>query len=278
MKTSTFKTLLVALSSIIFIQQSYADAGIYITVKGNQSFDQMWIFSNSFCTRYFDNGWDGYKMIASNSSVQLYAAEVGGNFQVDAIPDFNNTYLAFKPCTAETEYTLTFSFQELNLYYKDLYLIDSVANKVVNIFTEGTQYAFTSALSNVAVKRFKIVTSNPTPDVVVAPVVVIVAPVVVTTPVEVVTTVEIVVPVEVVIPTPTINSKIYTNKKTIVVENTTKEKGTLSVCDIKSGKVVKKQNFGTAATNYISTTLKTGSYIATSRTLSTNVSTTIIIK
>ena len=270
MKTSTFKTLLVALSSILFVQLSYADAGIYITAKGTQSFDQMWIFSNANCTRGFDNGWDGYKMIASSASVQLYAAEASGNFQVDAVPDFNNTYLAFK-AGADTEYTLTFTYQELELYYQQLYLIDSVANKIVNIYTAGTQYVFTAGPTDVAVKRFKIVTYNPTPVVVVPPVV-IVPPIVVVPPVVVEPPVVVppVAPVEMI--------KIYTNKKIIVIDNATKQKGSLTVCDARTGKTVKTATFNAIGITNISTTLKAGTYVAKATTASYKVTKTIIIQ
>lgn len=297
MKTSTFKTLLVALSSILFAQQSYADAGIYITVKGAQSFDQMWIFSNPLCTRDFDNGWDGYKMIASNASVQLYAAETGGNFQVDAVPDFNNTYLAFK-ASIDTEYTLSFEYQELELYYQQLYLIDSVANKVINIYTAGTQYTFTATNSDVAIKRFKIVTSNPTPvvvtpvvvdPVVVVPVVVdpvVVDPVVVVTPVvDPVVVDPVVVPVETTKDKKDKNKdnkvkkiKIRNNNKTIVVENNSKLKGDLTLYNAKTGKTIKSHKFNADGTTYITTDLKAGTYIVKGATTTDETSLTIIIQ
>ena len=198
MKTSTFKSTLVVLASILFIPQNYAYVNTYITVKGAQSSDQMWVFSIPTCTRSFDNGWDGYKMIASSASVQLYAAEATGNFQVDAVPTLNNTVIAFK-AGIDREYTLTFTNQTLSLQYTQLYLIDSVANKVVDIYLSGTEYAFTAEATETAVKRFKLVTTNPNPVVEVVPVVVPVAePVVVPVPEPVV--VPVVEPVAVVVP------------------------------------------------------------------------------
>lgn len=320
MKTSTFNTLLVALSSLLFIQQGYADAGAYITVKGAQSFDQMWIFSNANCTRGFDNGWDGYKMIASPVPVQLYAAEAAGNFQVDAVPDFNNTYLAFK-AGADTVYTLTFIYQELELYYQHLYLIDSVANKVVDIYTAGTQYTFTASNTTLAIKRFKIVTINPTAvvepvivePVIVEPVVVepvVVEPVVVKPEVVVDTVVvpEVVVPDDVVVEPVVVEPvvvvdpvvveptkdkkdkknkdeneknkkiKIYSNNKTIVVENSTKQKGQLTVYNAKTGKMVKSHKFNADGVTYVSTDLKKGTYIANATTAKIETSITLIIR
>ena len=304
MKTSTFKSLLVVLGSFLVMQQSVAVINTYIVVKGAQSFDQMWLVSIPTCTSGFDNGWDGYKMIASSASVQLYAAEAAGNFQIDAIPEFNNTYLAFKP-GADTEYTLTFTNQTLEDQYQQLYLIDSVANTVTDIYTSGTQYTFTAAPSDVAVKRFKIVTSNPTPVVVVPVVVdpvvvpVVVDPVVVAVVDPVVVVVPVVVPVvdPVVTPVVTVNDKkdkdakdakdakdkvkkikIYSNNKTIVVENSSKQKGDLKLYNVKTGRIVKTHQFNAGGTTTISTDVPTGTYIANGTTTDDDLSITLIIR
>ncbi|MEI7503279.1 MAG: hypothetical protein WCG08_15955 [Paludibacter sp.] len=303
MKTSTFKSFLVVLGSFLVMQQSFAVINTYIVVKGAQSFDQMWLVSIPTCTSGFDNGWDGFKMIASSASVQLYAAEAAGNFQIDAIPDFNNTYIAFKP-GADTEYTLTFTNQTLEDQYQQLYLIDSVANKIVNIYATGTQYTFTASPSDVAVKRFKIVTSDPTPVVVVVPVpdpiVVVVDPVVpvvdpVVPPVVVVVPPVVVPPV---VPVVTPNDKkdkdsksddkdkkdhnkklnIYSNNKTIVVENISKQKGDLKLYNVKTGRMVKIHQFKANGTTSIATDVPTGTYVANGATLEDNFSTTLIIR
>ena len=127
--------------------------GLRIDVVGATSSDQMWVFYEPTCTRGFDNGWDGYKMTGT-VAMQIYAAEATGNFQVDAVPDMNNTYIAFQ-AGSDTQYTMTIVSQYLSPTYSSLYLIDSVANQTVNIFTSGTTYTFT-ATNTTPVKRFKL--------------------------------------------------------------------------------------------------------------------------
>jgi len=306
MKTSTLKSLLVVLGSFLVMQHSFAVINTYIVLKGAQSFDQMWLVSIPICTNGFDNGWDGYKMIASSASVQLYAAEPAGNFQIDAIPDFNNTYLAFKP-GVDTEYTMTFNNQSLEDQYQQLFLIDSVANKVIDIYTTGTQYTFTAEPSAVAVKRFKIVTSDPTPVVVVPvvdPVVVpVVDPIVVVVDPVLPVVDPVVVPVvdPVVVPVVTSNDKkdkkdkdsksddkdkkdhnkkikIYNDNKTIVVENGSKQKGDLKLYNAKTGRMVKIHKFNADGKTLIATDVPKGTYIANGVTSNDNCSITLIIR
>jgi len=284
MKTLTAKTaLLVALSSFL-VQLSYADAGMYITARGTKSFDQMWVFSNANCTRGFDNGWDGFKMIASTAPAQLYAAEVGGNFQVNAIPDFNNTYLCFK-AGYDTEYTLTFFYQELDLFYQQLYLIDSVANKIVDIYAEGTEYTFTADNTTTPEKRFKIVTYNPN--------IVAIETTIETEPIEVIETVLVNETVTGVEPGVLVDPsdkgkngnndqedliKIHSNNKNIYVNNNANRKGELKVYDAKNGKLVKTNKLNPDGITDVATNLKTGTYVVNAITAYENVSRTIIIR
>jgi hypothetical protein len=136
-----------------------------IDVRGTRYSDRMWIFSVPQCTRGFDNGWDGYKMFGSPVTPQIFAMEAAGNFQVNSIPDINNSYLGFK-AGEDTAYTLTFTHQLIETRYKKLYLIDSIANKTIDIYATGTKYAFVAHKTDAILKRFKIVTNlNDEPEI-----------------------------------------------------------------------------------------------------------------
>jgi hypothetical protein len=277
MKTSTLKSLIVTLAIILFSTQAFAQNMVdtRIDVKGSRYTDQMWVFAVSTCTRDFDNGWDAYKMFGSVVTPQLFAWEANGNFQIDAVPDFNNTYLGFR-AGEDSVYTFTFNHEYVDQMYTQLYLIDSVANKTVNIFASGTQYTFTVQKTDMPVKRFKIVTSLPTPPVVVAP----------TDPVVVVTPDTVVAPTEPVV-TPVDNKgkkdkvkkiKVYNVDKTLVVDNTGKEKGMLKLYNAVTGKLVKTVSFNATAVTRIPTELKSGSYVVYANTSTEDVTTTVVIR
>src|ERR1035437_6307800 len=161
MKTITLKSLLVNMALLMIVSHAYSQdlVGTRIDVRGARFSDQMWLFSVATCTNDFDNGWDGFKMFGSPIAPQLFAIEPDGDYQVDAIPDFNNTYLGFS-AGIDSVYTFTFTHENLAKDYQQLYLIDSVANKTVDIYQSGTTYTFTASITKKHVKRFKIVTSN----------------------------------------------------------------------------------------------------------------------
>ena len=69
--------------------------------------DRMWIFNEESCTRSFDNGWDGPKMLTENGTPALCAIEKDGLYQVNSVNNMDETKLGFRKGTA-TEYTLTF--------------------------------------------------------------------------------------------------------------------------------------------------------------------------
>ena len=282
MKATTLKSLLVTLVLFICTIQGYSQqiAGTLITVKGNNySYsDQMWVFTVSTCTRNFDNGWDGYKMLGTSMAPQIYAEEAAGNFQVDAVPDANNTYISFT-AGVDTTYTMTFTNDNLVAYYQKMYLIDSVANKTIDIYSTGTTYTFT-ATNTVPMKRFKMATSLP---IIVTPPPVTVTPPVVTTPPVVIP------PVSTVDPGATANKgkdakdkkdkkiKIYNSGKTITVENPGK-KGKLKICHAVTGRVLKNVDINSSSTTNIQSDLPSGTYIVNGTNDDDDVSTVVIIR
>jgi len=137
---------------------------VKIDVQGTSFSDRMWLFVEPTCTRNFDNGWDGPKILGQAEVTQLYGLETDGNYQIDAVNDLNESYIGFQPGT-DTQFKLIFTNQNINTMYSSIYLVDMVANKTTNITQSGSEYAFT-ATTNDATKRFKIISSttglNPT--------------------------------------------------------------------------------------------------------------------
>ncbi|MDD3321761.1 MAG: GEVED domain-containing protein, partial [Paludibacter sp.] len=128
-----------------------------IDVVGKEYSDKMWLFTDPSCTRNFDNGWDGYKIIGNSLNPQIYAIEPDGNYQVNAVNDINNTLLAFQ-AGKDLEYNLVFTQQNLQRYYQKVYLLDLVENKTIDITESGTVYKFYAESTPKPVNRFQIVT------------------------------------------------------------------------------------------------------------------------
>jgi len=57
----------------------------------------MWIFTFPSCTRNFDNGFDGKKMLGFSQVSQLYSIENDGIYQINAVNNMNESYLGFQP-------------------------------------------------------------------------------------------------------------------------------------------------------------------------------------
>lgn len=277
MKTTTLTSLL--LKTALLLMTAHVSAqdlvGTRIDVQGARFSDQMWLFSVPSCTYYFDNGWDGYKMFGTSMAPQIFAIEPDGYYQVASIPDMNNTYIGFS-AGIDTTYTFTFTHQNITTTYKQLYLIDSVANKTVDIYQTGTTYTFTALVTNEPVKRFKIVTSLP----------------VVITPPAPTDTIQVVIPPDTIATNPPVADnpkdkdkkdktkklKIYSSDKNIYIENHGSQKGKMKLCHAETGRVVKTSDFNAEETSVINANVPTGTYIVTGVTPSENVSTTIIIR
>ena len=243
MKTTNLKSLLVTVALLLISLQGFSQnyPGLRIDVVGATSSDQMWVFYDPICTRGFDNGYDGYKMTGT-AATQIYAAEAAGNFQVDAIPDFNKTYIAFK-AGSDTQYTMTFISEYFSTTYTGLSLVDSIANNTVNIFTSGATYTFTATNTAVAVKRFKLVATVTPPP-----------------------------------PPPVVHKITITNAaKIVTVKNTDSSTGILSIYLASTGKIQKTYSFNANSTTSFSTGLKAGTYLVTGVTPTDNVSLTMII-
>ena len=209
-------------------------------------YDKMWIFTEPTTTRSFDDGWDGTKILTSGEMTQLFASEADGDYQVDALPDINQTYLGFQS-GSDTTFTMKFTHENINPRYSELYLIDLLENKITDIMTTGTTYSFTALQNTSPVNRFKIVT---TPELI-----------------------------------SNIRNKkddaneirIFSNETKIFVQNKTAQNGQLNVFDM-TGKIVFSTLISAENSQYFNTNLPSGSYIAKLKTNSNQLTQPIILK
>ena len=216
--------------------------GVKFMVKGENGIDKMWLLASPGCTRSFDNGWDGAKIIGSSLYPQLYANEPDGIYQVDAVSDLNETELAFQAGT-DVEYTLSVENQNIKSSYPGLYLVDMIENKTIDISESGTKYTFVSASTPSPVKRFKIVSryyEKGAPDL-------------------------------------DSKVKIFSSKGMIFVDNQSSNNGQMMIYDI-SGHLVKKVPFAGNTITSVNSGLNTGAYIAKCSTELEEVAKRIIVR
>ncbi len=119
--------------------------------------DVMWLFSNSKTTRGNDNGWDGIKFGSPAGTPTLYSKNETGSYQINALPDINETSIAFRPGTLDTEYSITFDNENIERDYGQAYFVDNLTGNVVNVTKSGTKYNFIATDQSVS-ERFKIIT------------------------------------------------------------------------------------------------------------------------
>ena len=214
-----------------------------IEVTGTHLSDRMWIFIDPGFTNSFDNGWDGYKFLGSSLAPQLYAMESDGDYQVNSIADINQTKLGFK-AGEDSEYTLTFTNENLETKYDKVYLIDLLKNTATDITQTGTTYTFTTG-SNSPENRFEIVTNLDNRN--------------------------------------NSEAKkeglsLFSNQKIIVVNNQTSDAGTLNVYDATIGQLALNQKFEANRVSTFPTKLPAGLYILKATTSTEQVTITSLMK
>ncbi|MDL2290116.1 T9SS type A sorting domain-containing protein [Paludibacteraceae bacterium OttesenSCG-928-F17] len=122
--------------------------------------DRMWLYTDEDATYGFDDGYDGEKWIASNKLSQLYVKRSDGIYQVNAVPNINNTQIMFKPEEGVKEYTLTFRHENLEEFYEKIYLIDLFNRITIDITADNSQYSFTTANISSAENQFMIISNK----------------------------------------------------------------------------------------------------------------------
>jgi hypothetical protein len=125
--------------------------------------DKVWLFVDESMTRGFDNGYDGRKMAGETPSAMLYASETDGDYQVNSIPDINETYLSVEAEKGVAEYSLTFNYKDRNTD-EELFLFDTKTRELVNISADSSVYHFHASATDNGAKRFQIITRKAETD------------------------------------------------------------------------------------------------------------------
>jgi len=213
-----------------------------IDLTGQHYSDRMWIFTEPSCTRNFDNGWDGRKILGSSLAPQIYAMEPDGDYQVNSVSDMHNTDLAFQ-AGDEVEYTLKFTHQNIQQRYAGVYLVDLVENKTVDVTQSGSTYTFATAQSDAPAKRFKILTR----------------------------------PYEKDAPDTEAQVKIFTAPGRVFVHNLTTFKGECTLYDI-AGRAIKNASFAANAVTEVLSNLTPGAYVVNTITNGEKLSKRVIVQ
>lgn len=131
-----------------------------INLTGEFGSDKLWLFTHHKFSNDFDNGYDGYKMEGSALKPQLYAVSNGTKYQINSIPELDNSTLMFK-AGQDSEYSLKIKHDAATLAkYSKIYLHDLIENVIVDISSENNEYHFTSNATPEAQVRFKIIASK----------------------------------------------------------------------------------------------------------------------
>ena len=213
-----------------------------IDLTGLHYSDRMWIFSEPSCTRNFDNGWDGRKILGSSLAPQIFAVEPDGEYQVNSVSDMHDTDLAFQ-AGDEVEYTLKFTHENIQRQYAGVYLVDLVENKTVDVSQNGSTYTFATAQSDAPTKRFKILTRS----------------------------------YEKGAPDKEAQVKIFTAPGRVFVHNLSTSKGECTLYDI-AGRAIKNASFAANAVTEVLNNLTPGAYVVNTITNGEKVSKRVIVQ
>ena len=215
---------------------------LMIEVAGTRFTDKVWIFSDPSCSSAFDNGWDGRKFSGSVYTPQLYAMEPDDVYQIDAVGELNNVYLGFQ-AGEDTQYTMTFTPENVLNQVSGLYLLDILENRTIDILTPGTTYTFTTTKPVSLEKRFQIVTT----------------------------------PLEATVPDVVTDLKLFSAGNAIFVDNGSNNKGVLSVYSV-VGKLVYTQPIEPNALFHLTHPLTPGAYIFIAETKNKKVSQRLMVR
>jgi hypothetical protein len=213
-----------------------------IDLIGQHYSDRMWIFTEPSCTKNFDNGWDGRKILGSSLAPQIFAVEPDGDYQVNSVDDMHNTDIAFQPGD-EVEYTMKFTNENIKRKYAGVYLVDLVENKTVDVTESGSTYQFATAPASEPNKRFKIITryyEKNAPDI-------------------------------------ESSVKIFTARNTVFIQNLSASSGECTLYDI-LGRAIIKKTYGPNSVTEVGVNLTQGAYVTTAITNGEKVSKRVIVQ
>jgi len=213
-----------------------------VELKSEKYEDKLWLITEDLCSKNFDNGWDGFKIVGSSLSPQLFAMEKDGNYQVNTVSDINDTDLGFQAGT-DVEYTLNFEHQNLFSKYAGLYLLDLLENKTIDISANGAQYKFMAESTPKPIKRFKIITRYYEKEAADAET----------------------------------QIKVFSANKTVFIQNFSNLKGRVMLFDM-TGQMIKNTDFDGSTISMVTNNLVPGAYIVKAQTNNEEVSKRIIVQ
>lgn len=240
MKLHTIKIITVILFLALFhplINAQEDETCTTIEVCDGHYVDKVWLFSINGTTNGWDNGWDGFKFLNTSAKTpQIFLKSVDGNFQVSSTTNIHNSIIGFMAGN-ETEYTLLFKHTNISKKYNELYLIDLIANKTINIFSQESQYAFKASKSDIT-ERFVLVTFLDKDNVE---------------------------PANKSLESSlnqSNNVKVICSHKKIIIDNPNSEKGILRLINAQSGKMILQEDIAAETITTLESNTKTGVYIA----------------
>ena len=239
-------TVLTVLFSLSFANAQEEWPCTVINVDGGGYTDKVWAFSAPGTTEYFDNGYEGYKFLNSNTPApQIFVISPDGNFQISSNSTIHNRLIGFIPSTT-TEYTLTFNHYNLTPAYPELYLIDYVADSIVDVHAEGCTYSFTADVNDQK-GRFKIlayITKATKPDD------------------KKTDENEVVTGLQRFEDTQNANSvRVFSYEKNIVLDNKKNQCSNVQIIDARSGKIVKETRISENCITTLKTNIGKGLYV-----------------
>ena len=215
-------------------------AGLRVDVRGAHYSDNVWLFADDNSTLNFDKGKDGLKKLGSTFAPQFYGIQSDGIYQVNSVNDINGMCLGFQ-AGEDSVYTLTVAQQNIENKYARVYLVDSVANKTIDITNAGVQYVFEATSTPSPVNRFKILAqhydSNASDS----------------------------------------KIKVFSYNGTICVDNASDKNGQMMIYDV-SGHLIKTMAFGANCITKYNAGLNQGVYVAKCSAESEQVANRIIIR
>lgn len=113
-----------------------------IDLVNGSKVDRVMLVTAPNATKKFDNGWDGYKLLASGET-QIYTFPEGTDrFQVNTDSDLDGTILGVYNGSNGTEFKLDFHMQDMQGVYHTLNIEDLQTGTIKDI-TDGGSYTFT---------------------------------------------------------------------------------------------------------------------------------------
>lgn len=116
-------------------------ASIY---DGDAEVDRLWLFTEANCTKNFDNGWDGRKMLSSKTA-QIYAIGDDDVYQMSTNADIDNTVIGLTPIAGTSTYTIKFRHNdEDSQQYQKMYFTDLSNGQTFDVTNNNTDITITT--------------------------------------------------------------------------------------------------------------------------------------